>query len=121
VERQFLLEDGANVRRRGVGIHTPFPNPRRDTPRPLQRPTRPSADFVVGRIKHREFVVFDITHFEIPNALRTFSDARLHEVMKRYLITGASRGIGRAIAQKIASKETSLLLARARSRGARGS
>jgi short-subunit dehydrogenase len=30
--------------------------------------------------------------------------------MKRYLITGASRGIGRAIAQKIASKETSLLL-----------
>jgi NAD(P)-dependent dehydrogenase (short-subunit alcohol dehydrogenase family) len=30
--------------------------------------------------------------------------------MKRYLITGASRGIGRAIAQKIASKETLLLL-----------
>ena len=30
--------------------------------------------------------------------------------MKRYLITGASRGIGRAIAQKIASKGTSLLL-----------
>lgn len=30
--------------------------------------------------------------------------------MKRILITGASRGIGRAIAQKLASKETSLLL-----------
>jgi NAD(P)-dependent dehydrogenase (short-subunit alcohol dehydrogenase family) len=30
--------------------------------------------------------------------------------LKRYLITGASRGIGRAIAQKLASKETSLLL-----------
>ncbi|MFN2509206.1 MAG: SDR family oxidoreductase [Chthoniobacterales bacterium] len=30
--------------------------------------------------------------------------------MKRYLITGASRGIGRAIAQKLASKETVLLL-----------
>jgi NAD(P)-dependent dehydrogenase (short-subunit alcohol dehydrogenase family) len=30
--------------------------------------------------------------------------------MKRHLITGASRGIGRAIAQKLASKETSLLL-----------
>jgi short-subunit dehydrogenase len=30
--------------------------------------------------------------------------------MKRHLITGASRGIGRAIAEKLASKETSLLL-----------
>ena len=30
--------------------------------------------------------------------------------MRRHLITGASRGIGRAIAQKLASKETSLLL-----------
>jgi NAD(P)-dependent dehydrogenase (short-subunit alcohol dehydrogenase family) len=29
---------------------------------------------------------------------------------KRYLITGASRGIGRAIAQKLASKDTALLL-----------
>ena len=30
--------------------------------------------------------------------------------MKRYLITGASRGIGRAIAQKLASSEVELLL-----------
>lgn len=30
--------------------------------------------------------------------------------MKRYLITGASRGIGRAIAQKLAAPETELLL-----------
>ncbi len=30
--------------------------------------------------------------------------------MKRYLITGASRGIGRAIAQKLASPDTELLL-----------
>ncbi len=30
--------------------------------------------------------------------------------MKRYLITGASRGIGRAIAQKLASEEVTLLL-----------
>jgi short-subunit dehydrogenase len=30
--------------------------------------------------------------------------------MKRYLITGASRGIGRAIAEKLAAKDTELLL-----------
>ena len=30
--------------------------------------------------------------------------------MKRYLITGASRGIGRAIAEKLAGKDVELLL-----------
>jgi short-subunit dehydrogenase len=30
--------------------------------------------------------------------------------MKRYLITGASRGIGRAIAEKLASSDVTLLL-----------
>ena len=30
--------------------------------------------------------------------------------MKRYLITGASRGIGRAIAEKLAAKDVELLL-----------
>ena len=35
---------------------------------------------------------------------------RLRYSMKRYLITGASRGIGRAIAEKLAGKDVELLL-----------
>src|SRR5215831_19550196 len=34
----------------------------------------------------------------------------LQQQMKRYLITGASRGIGRAIAEKLAGKDVELLL-----------
>ena len=34
----------------------------------------------------------------------------LQKRMKRYLITGASRGIGRAIAKKLAAKDVTLLL-----------